>query len=109
MWKFVSAPYFKLLCTLTRADEAGCVKTVEEDEYAGIDAALKKPLVAECLKVGQMPERILSGDDLIAAGYTAGPAFKHALDLAHRDQIDFGIIDKTVLLKRAKGYLNGAA
>jgi poly(A) polymerase len=45
------------------------------------------------------PEPLLSGDDLIAAGYTPGPVFKQILAAVEDAQLDGGLQSKTQAMK----------
>ena len=104
IWRMVSHPLFPRLVKLAEADEKGCRKTAE-DEWNGIQAAISRPDIAELIGV-PMPERLLTGDDLIAKKYVPGPLFKKALDRAYQGQIDENITDKEVLYRKfAKGIL----
>lgn len=94
-------PFFKYLIILAKADENGCVKTVN-DEWSGIEAALETENVKKCL-VEKMPDPILTGDDLISYGMKPSPLFRKMLEKALEFQIDDGITDKEELYKRIKG------
>lgn len=104
-WRLISHPLFDKLVMLARADERGCRKT-KRDEWRGIDHSFTLPEIYEL--VGKpMPERILTGDDIIARGFEPGPTFKKALDKAYEFQIDKGITDKESLFKNVKGIVKG--
>lgn len=99
--KITSLPEFPMLVALAKADERGCIKTVE-DSWSGIENSLKSERVMRCIAMGEMPKAIVTGDDLIEAGLKPGPGFKHRLESAHKWQIDNGETDKAKLLKVAK-------
>lgn len=53
------------------------------------------------------PPRLLTGADLIAAGYSPGPAFKAALDAVESAQLDGSISTREEALAVAAGVLTG--
>lgn len=100
--KITSLSIFPMLVMLAKADEMGCVKTVE-DEWIGIHNTLQLPRVKRCIEMGAMPKQIITGNDLTYAGLAPGPDFKHRLETAHKYQIDKKVTRKDVLLKVALG------
>ena len=70
------------LLLLSRADYLGSGR--EEEDYAGTESLLRDRLAAYRAVMAQ-PE--ITGDDLIAAGFSPGRAFREALDLAHQLQL----------------------
>ena len=99
--RLTTHPYFKELVLLSKADENGCVKIVD-DEWPGIVAALETKKVKECL-VMEMPKPILTGDYLIEKGEKPSPLFRKKLEKALQFQIDENIEDKEELHKKVKG------
>lgn len=105
IWKFVSHPLFPRLVKLARSDERGCRKTAL-DEWEGIDGALRLDRIKDL--IGKpLPERILTGTDLISKGFKPGPNFSKALEKAHEFQVNLDISDKEELFKRVKGIVKG--
>ena len=86
MLKLTNHPFFNDIVTLAKADESACIKTVD-DEWIGVEQALKVPLASECVGV-PMPKPLVTGDDLIAAGRKPGPEFKKLLEIGMKLQID---------------------
>jgi len=52
------------------------------------------------------PPPLLTGDDLIAAGHTPGPAFRPALDAAYRAQLNGEVASAAEALARARSVLD---
>lgn len=100
----VNLPDFDLLCELCRSDSEGCIKTAEDDEEMPIDEALKTPKVLEFLGK-PMPTPIVTGDDLIAAGFKPGEKFRKALQVAFEDQVNNDKTDKAKLMSNIKALL----
>lgn len=100
--RITSREEFPGLVMLAKADEMGCVKTVEDD-WIGIHNTLQLPRVKHCIEMGAMPKQIITGNDLTCAGLVPGPYFKHRLETAHKYQIDKKETRKDVLLKVALG------
>lgn len=90
---------FDRLVKLCKADERGCIKT-QPDEWPKIDDALRMPQFAEMLRT-PMPEPIITGQDLLDAGCKPGPAFKKALEVAYKVQVDGHETRKTAILNNA--------
>ena len=86
MLKLTNHPFFNDIVTLAKADESACIKTVD-DEWIGVEQALKVPLASECVGV-PMPKPLVTGDDLIAVGRKPGPEFKKLLEIGMKLQID---------------------
>jgi poly(A) polymerase len=55
------------------------------------------------------PPRLLSGDDLIEAGYKPGPAFRNALEAVETGQLEGDIQNREQALKLARSVLDKAA
>ena len=71
-----------------------------------IEKIVSLPKIKECIGM-EMPERILTGDDLIEKGFKPGPTFKKALEVAHKIQIDQDITDKDLLFRQVKSIVKG--
>lgn len=99
MLKLTNHKFFNDVVVLARADEAACVKTVN-DEWIGVDKALTVPLASECVGV-PMPQPLVTGKDLIDIGRTPGPIFSKLLNKAMEFQIDKKW-DKEEILKHLK-------
>lgn len=119
IWKFVSIDNFDKLVLLARADEKGGQKTVKE-EWLSVNEILKKEVnikidsdnntVNMTIHIGDLvfmpvPKSILTGKDLIEAGFAPNEKFKKALEIAHNIQIDRGITSKDSLLNAVKNCL----
>lgn len=90
---------FDRLVKLCKADEKGCI-TTQPDEWPKIEDALKMPKYAEMLET-PMPEPLVTGQDLLDAGCKPGPAFKKALEVAYKVQVDGHETRKTAILNNA--------
>lgn len=90
---------FDRLVKLCKADERGCI-TTQPDEWPKIEDALKMPKYAEMLET-PMPEPIITGQDLLDAGCKPGPAFKKALEVAYKVQVDGHETRKAAILNNA--------
>lgn len=102
IWKITSDSRFDRLVKLSRCDSLGCHK-LKEDLWLSIDESLKDERIKEILGK-PLPDRILTGKDLISKGFSPSIIFKLALEKAHEIQIDKGITDKEELFKRVKTY-----
>ena len=95
MLKLTNHPFFDDIVTLAKADESACIKTVD-DEWIGVEKALKVPLASECIGV-PMPEPLVTGNDLIAIGKKPGPEFKRLLEIGMKLQIDQNLSKESIL------------
>ncbi len=100
----LNLPDFDLLCKLCRSDTEGCIKTAEDDEEMELDLALETPKIKSLIGI-PMPAPIVTGDDLIAAGYRPGEKFRKALQVAYEDQINNDKTDKARLMSNIKALL----
>lgn len=104
--KLTTNPNWERLVKLAGCDDKGCCKTALDDEEMPIEKIVSLPKIKECIGM-EMPERILTGDDLIERGFKPGPTFKKALEVAHKVQIDQGITDKDILFRQVKSIVKG--
>ena len=102
--KLTTNPNWERLVKLAGCDDKGCCKTALDDEEMSIEKTENLPKIKECIGM-KMPERILTGDDLIEKGFKPGPTFKKALEVAHKIQIDQGITDKDRLFNSVKNLV----
>ena len=101
--KLVQHKWFNELVLLAMADERGSIKSIEDGDIT-FDEALERDIVVECRNT-PMPERILTGDDLIQFGLKPGPKFSEMLETAHRIQIDNGQTSKKCLFDSVKNII----
>lgn len=101
--KLLNNSDFDRLVKLCRCDTIGSICT-EPDEYKTIDEALEmfKDLVGV-----PMPDPIITGRDLIAAGIQPNPNFAKALEVAYKVQIDQDETDKKALLNNVLNIAKG--
>ena len=104
--KLTTNPNWERLKKICIADELGCFKTAPDDEEVPLSVALELPLVKECVGAN-MPEHVLTGNDLIAHGFKPRPTFAKALDVAYKIQIDQDITDPEKLYKQVKSIVKG--
>ena len=104
--KLTTNPNWERLVKLAGCDDKGCCKTALDDEEMSIEKIVSLPKIKECIGM-KMPERILTGDDLIEKGFKPGPTFKKALEVAHKIQIDQNITDKGRLFRQVKSLVKG--
>lgn len=102
--KLTTNPNWERLVKLAGCDDKGCCKTALDDEEMSIEKIVSLPKIKECIGM-KMPERILTGDDLIERGFKPGPTFKKALEVAHKIQIDQNITDKDRLFNNVKNLV----
>ena len=102
--KLTTNPNWERLVKLAGCDDKGCCKTALDDEEMSIERIVSLPKIKECIGM-KMPERILTGDDLIERGFKPGPTFKKALEVAHKIQIDQNITDKDRLFNSVKNLV----
>ena len=99
--KLVHHKWFNELMLLAMADARGSIHSVDDGSIS-LEEALDRGIVVECCSE-PMPERVLTGDDLIEAGFKPGPKFGDMLETAYRIQIDNYQTSKKYLLDRVKG------
>lgn len=100
IYPVVKHPDFDRLIKLAKADTDGSFNT-SDTSWVDIYDILKLPLVKEVIEMEEV-EPVLTGQDLIDAGYTPGPLFKKALHSAFKIQIDSGETRKQSLLANVK-------
>ena len=79
--RFLRQPHFEELLELHRIDCLASHGWLDNYEFI---RSKQQELPPERLK----PERLITGDDLIRAGYTPGPAFRRALDAVEDAQLE---------------------
>ena len=99
--KFVKHPHFKEIMMVALADERGGIKLEGFDERGSVAEIMKDERVIKAQEM-EIPEPILTGDDLIKFGRKPGPLFRKMLETAHDIQIDQGITDKRMLYRMVK-------
>lgn len=104
--KLTTNPNWERLVKLAGCDDKGCCKTALDDEEMPIEKIVSLLKIKECIGM-KMPERILTGNDLIERGFKPCPTFKKALEVAHKIQIDQDITEKDILFRQVKSIVKG--
>lgn len=99
--EFVHHPKFKEIMLIALADEKGGVKIAGFDPRGCVAEIMKDERVIKAMSM-DIPEPVLTGNDLIEFGRKPGPLFRKMLDVAHAIQIDQGITDKKMLYRMVK-------
>jgi hypothetical protein len=99
--EFVHHPKFKEIMLVALADEKGGVKIAGFDPRGCVAEIMKDERVIKAMSM-DIPEPVLTGNDLIEFGRKPGPLFRKMLDVAHAIQIDQGITDKKMLYRMVK-------
>lgn len=93
--RLAAGPDFAAGLAVRRAEDPGAA--------AGIDAD-----IAELTKTGLAPPPLLTGDDLVARGWTPGPVFKRVLDAAYDEQLEGRLTDPEAAVRWAEARRAGA-
>lgn len=101
--RLLAEPFFEDLMKLSIADETGCViesgRELAFPKWQKRVAEIRADFVAKGWPL--VPGCLLSGKDLIDAGFKPGPIFKVALNRIHDEQLDGKLISKEQALARA--------
>lgn len=90
--RLASSPAYALGLPIVKATEPQRAASVEQD-------------VAELARTGLAPPPLVTGDDLIAAGFQPGPAFRHVLWNVYDAQLEGRVIDRPGGLAMARQLL----
>lgn len=96
-------PCFERLVKLADSDSEGSFPTVEMD-YLPLSEVIKHGIYKEVIEAPR-PKEILTGQDLIEAGFAPSAKFGKALKSAYKIQVDSGETRKDVLLNAVKSIL----
>ena len=98
LWKLVARDDFEDLVALGIADNWGSQSDTPRDFSWVTDLRNARE------ELGPLPAPLVAGEDLIAAGFKPGPAFKTALAQCFDKQLELGW-DREKLMKAVKGFV----
>ena len=101
IFHFVKKPLYKEIMVLAYADELGSIKLEGHEERGSVPEMVKDERVVKAVAM-EIPDPVLTGNDLIKFQRTPGPLFKKMLETAYNVQLDQNISDKDLLYKMVK-------
>lgn len=101
IFHFVKKPLYKEIMVLAYADELGSIKLEGHEERSSVPEMVKDERVVKAVAM-EIPDPVLTGNDLIKFQRTPGPLFKKMLETAYNVQLDQNISDKDLLYKMVK-------
>lgn len=94
--RLASAPHFHPALALIHAHNPADAQSIAADVHALSSDG-----------VGVNPEPFVTGDDLVASGFTPGPRFKHALEAVYDAQLEGRVREKSQAMELARWNFQG--